>query len=163
MRLLREWFEPKRKRRHGRKPARQVKAIRKETGTMENLKATQEERYRIEEAQRNERVAIERGRQVEDLLHRCIGDVADARATLHSSEKRVLDAERKSLEAYWKARRLVDRLTAVRNWIQNDHLKKFPKHKRSVAEAAVNQQCSACLLYIGLQDELARCEKELPR
>lgn len=134
----------------------------KETGRMANLKATDEEWAKLDDAQRAEAYATERGRVVEDLLHRCIGEVAESRAGLKRGEKRISEAEMKAHRLHWDVRRLVDRLTLALQWIQADHMKRFPRHKRSTG-AAAHKGCKACQLALAIAKDVEDLGKELAR
>jgi hypothetical protein len=121
-----------------------------------------EESAKLEEAKRNERIAIERGRQLEDLLHRCIGDVADARASVHRLSKQGIEVENKLSRAQFNERRLVERVKAALDWIHEDHFKRVPSHKKAPGPAA-RKGCKACELIIQIQHDAAEFGKELAR
>jgi succinate dehydrogenase/fumarate reductase flavoprotein subunit len=135
---------------------------RKETGTMANLKATEEEWGKLEEVERAESVATEYGRVVDDLLYRTVRDLAEARAGLRRNEKRISDAEVKLNRAHWNERRLVDHLKVAVDAIHETHFKTRPRHKRSTVTAAL-EGCALCKFLLAVEKDVQEFGRELAR
>lgn len=129
---------------------------------MANLKATDEEWAKLEELERAERVATEYGRAVDDLLFRTVRDLAEARAGLRRNEKRISDADVRANQDHWRQEHLIQRIEQTALWIQEDHLKRVPAHKKRLVRS-VEKGCDACALILELAKYVAHQKREIAR
>lgn len=128
---------------------------------MANLKVD-EQAAEIDDLKRQERYAVERGRAVDDILHRTIGELAEARTDRFRTQANLEAASVQLNRAHWNERRLVEHLTAAIDMIRDDHLKRLPRHRKSPA-AAAHRGCKACQLLLRIEKDVQDFGKELAR